>query len=240
MPRRHSPRLTPPQKEGKEATLAAAVVQWLEASGWDVYQEVLLRLPGMPADRVADIIAVKDGQVWGVECKVSLTLPLLFQAAALPTSRASIAIPRNMIRDTMRAFGIQGAQLLARAGVLEVSGATGMVREAAAPPPRPEAQDAAVLALLRPEHKTHAAAGTSGGGFWTPYKETMDRVRALLAARGPLTVPEIVAVLGKGHYKTEASARGSLGRAFARWESGSISPAGAGRWALVPVLTPRR
>jgi Holliday junction resolvase len=89
MGRRSSPRLSPAQKEGKEATLAAAVVRWLEREGWDVYQEVQVSAPSTSGERVVDIIALKGPIVWGIECKVSLTLPLLLQAAQLPTGAAA-------------------------------------------------------------------------------------------------------------------------------------------------------
>lgn len=230
MARRSSPRLSPAQKEGKEATLAAAVVRWLEGQGWDVYQEVQLALPDRTIDRVADIIALKGDVVWGIECKVNLTLPLLYQAASLPTGAVAIAIPHGR-QDSKRLFGMQAAQILAHAGVLAVT-SQGDVRVALGAVPRPSSQDAAVRALLRPEHKTHAKAGTAGGGFWTPYKDTISKIRALLAEHGPLTVPEMVKLMGKGHYKSPASARGALAKALPAFERDTIVPAGLGRFAL--------
>jgi hypothetical protein len=133
--------------------------------------------------------------------------------------------------DAQRIFGLQAAQLLAQAGVLDVS-QDGDVRLVRPLVPRAHAEDEAVRAVLRPEHKTHAKAGTAGGGFWTPYKDTISKIRGLLAEHGPLTIPEIVKLMGKGHYKSPASARGALAKALPAFERDTIVPAGLGRFAL--------
>jgi hypothetical protein len=48
-----------------EAELAEAVVAWLCDMGWTVYKEVLIQKSG----KIADIVAVKDSEVWIVESK---------------------------------------------------------------------------------------------------------------------------------------------------------------------------
>lgn len=75
-------------------------------------------------------------------------------------------------------------------------------------------------AKLRPEHKTHAKAGAAGGGYWTPYKETMRDVRSLLAKAGPqgLSLGEIMGQLGKHHWANERSMRSCLPTALESYE----------------------
>jgi hypothetical protein len=57
-----------------EAEIGEAVVAWLEAQHWDVYQEVKIY------SGIADIIAVKGNLLWAIELKKSLTLKVMEQA----------------------------------------------------------------------------------------------------------------------------------------------------------------
>ena len=70
-----------------ETALAARVVSWLEVQHFDVYQEVEHR------GDVADIIAVRAGLVWAIECKTTLSLAVMAQAARWQTHYRSLAVP---------------------------------------------------------------------------------------------------------------------------------------------------
>jgi Holliday junction resolvase len=57
------------KKRLPEEALAEKVIAWLEADNWDVYQEVR---PWPTYARAIDIVAVKPGMIWAIECKTSL------------------------------------------------------------------------------------------------------------------------------------------------------------------------
>jgi len=57
----------------KETDLAERVINWLEDQHWEIYQEVQFRGYG----GIADIVAVRAGYLWIIECKTSMTFTLL-------------------------------------------------------------------------------------------------------------------------------------------------------------------
>lgn len=184
-----------------EADLAAVVVRWLEALGADVYQEVEC------AGGVADIVAKVRAELWIVETKVSWSLALIRQAMERRRNahRVFIAAPtsRNM-HDCARVCGELGI------GVLDVyvgSEEYSSVREVA-PSLRWNRRPVALAALLQPEHKTHARAGTNGGR-WTPFRSTCEQVARAVARSPGITLKELVDNV-EHHYASPSSARGSI------------------------------
>jgi hypothetical protein len=156
-----------------EADLAAVVVGWFRAAGATVYQEVEHR------GGVADIVAVRDGVLTVVECKLGMNLHVLEQAhrwvgrahrtyAAVP---ALAATTRHHNRFAGKVCGALGIGILEV--VVPISDEAGRVRIAT-----PAAEHAVVArpdglaSVLRPEHETFAAAGTSGGPRFTPFRAT--------------------------------------------------------------------
>lgn len=73
-----------------EQALAQHVIDWLEAQHWDVYQEVPLHGGG---SKTADIVAVRNGLVWVIECKTTLSLAVMAQASSWNVHLRSIAVP---------------------------------------------------------------------------------------------------------------------------------------------------
>jgi Holliday junction resolvase len=49
----------------KEIDIGKALVEWLNVQHWDVYQEVKIY------SHIADVVAVRNGIVWIIECKTS-------------------------------------------------------------------------------------------------------------------------------------------------------------------------
>lgn len=84
-------------KFDSEAEMLDALVPWLEERGWEVYKEV--ECPG----GYTDIVAKKQGYLWGIEGKLSCSEAVVHQAErSLQTYHInSIAIPRrpNSIYD---------------------------------------------------------------------------------------------------------------------------------------------
>lgn len=199
-----------------ETTLAAAVVNWLTAQHWDVYQEVKFGYGG-----IADIAAVRDGKLWIIECKTSLTFTVLEQARTWRSHYRSIAVPAPQ-KYTGRETAYYVAREFLKVGILEFRQRNGDIYELrSAPLMREYHQFAkALIGKLRDGHKTHAVAGSSNGARFTPYVETMERVRRFIVANPGCSLKEIMDYLGNNHhYTTPASARGSIRTALESWES---------------------
>lgn len=164
---------------GTEAEFARAVIAWLRADGWTVYQEVEAS-PG-----IADIVATRAGQLAVVECKLSLNLDVLGQAWRWRTWAHQVytAVPgaggRGRSWDA-RTFAQNACDTMGL-GLLEVyrwsDGA--QVQIAVAPKSRePDVRRRGLAAVLQPEHETFAEAGSPTGHRWTPFRATE---RALVA-----------------------------------------------------------
>lgn len=214
----------------KETALAARVVAWLEVQHWDVYQEVATLYSG----GVADIVAVRDGRLWAIETKASLTLGVLMQAASRSAHWRSAAFPRPKHHTSEHHCLRKLALQYFKVGLIEIIGDAeygGIAECEPAPLMRhmhQRAQEEA--ARLRPQQKTFAPAGTNRGGHWTPYKDTIETVRRFLSARpGGATLGEILADVGKAHYSSAGSARGCLRRALEEWEADWCVVSGEGK-----------
>lgn len=78
----------------EERTLAAAVVAWLRAQHYTVYQEVQAN----SYDSIADIVVDVNARAWVIECKRSFGLAVLEDAyrwQGWGASRVSVAVPRT-------------------------------------------------------------------------------------------------------------------------------------------------
>ena len=210
-----------------ETALAARVVSWLEVQHWDVYQEV----PYL--GDVADIVAVRSGLVWVVECKKTLSLAVMAQAARWQTHYRSLAVPmgknyneRHLAERICRGF--------LHVGILYVDEGdlSGIKEKVPAPLLRHHHKHAIELwAKLRPEHKTFAHAGSNRGGRWTPYKQSIAEVKDYLKGRGNegATLREIADAIKNGHWSSPASARTCLRHALEKFEAETFEPRGEGR-----------
>ena len=80
-----------------EAELAEKLIAWLEKERWEIFKEVIY---GHGYDR-ADIIAKRDGILWGIECKLTLNDSVLDQAYYLGhyTHLVSVAVPEPKSRN---------------------------------------------------------------------------------------------------------------------------------------------
>jgi hypothetical protein len=178
----------------KETDLAERVIVWLEADGWDVYQEV----------QGIDIVATNVGIVWAIECKLSFGLAVIEQADRnlYRAHYSSVAVPP--VRRSGFAYTICAQRGI---GVLAVRN---NVYEQHSPKLNRHAHKAAVRlrGLLAPEHKTYAKAGSPSGGGWTSYKSTMKVVREIVTAKPGIGTGELLGILGsRHHYGSTATAR---------------------------------
>lgn len=178
-----------------EAALAAHVVSWLESEGWDVYQEV----------SGVDIVARRHGVTWAVECKTILSFNVLDQAVSrVPDCHCSwVATPprkncRALAGKICAALGI-GWMTVTKDGRVNVHGRPFFNRRS----------NGSLGSACRPEHKTFAAAGSSTGRSWTPFKETCRNLVAEVV-RQPGVELRVALKRMKHHYKTDASALRSM------------------------------
>jgi hypothetical protein len=188
-----------------EAALAAQVVAAREAAGFDVYAEVRLDRDGPRADvveRLDDLLDV-------IECKRELSLELLAQADRWRpyANRVFIAIP-SARRSLGRDEGLRLCRSHYGFGVLDV-GDGGVVETMAAVCRERVSDD--LLARLRPEHKTHVAAGSSGGACFTEFRATADALAAFVDRHPGCTLTEAVAAIPH-HYRSRATAEERLAK----------------------------
>jgi hypothetical protein len=193
-----------------EAALAAVVVAHLEARGCDVYQEV--ELP-RGSGGCADIVAIAGTELWIVETKVNWSLDLLEQCvdrrrfaqrvfAAVPLKRGFATHERLALELRIGAMPVVIDRRADRP--LKV----GVYRDA---PALPGERSAALRNILAPRHKTAAPAGTNGGGRYTLYVATCDRLREVVEQEPGTALADAVTRITH-HYASHSSAISSLGK----------------------------
>ena len=190
----------------KETEIAAAVLKWLGADGWDCYPEVSWR-----GQARADIVAVRGPLLWVIETKTSLGLKVISQARywlRLGALMASIAVPKQ------RKFRRSGAdrELAKRVcewlgvGMLTV-GSVGSISEPIPARLHRGNRDLSrrIADYLTPEMKRYTA-GNAESRYWTPFKETVRRARMHISVNQGCTVKDLVDSI-RHHYASSASAR---------------------------------
>lgn len=202
-PRNRSTRASP------ETAVAAAVVAWLRSPQrggvWEVYQEV-----EAPGGR-CDIVAVRDGTVWAIEVKVSLSLALLEQAVHWLPYAHQVSLVASFRRSKA---AYQHRELLARLGLglLAVPTPSSSYQYGVYEPIKPTAQPADLVGMmlqqLRPQQRTNTAG--SQGGFWTPYKESCTTLLQYVVQHPGCSLKQAITDLGKLHYSSPGSARSAL------------------------------
>ena len=179
-----------------EADIAAEVVKFYETTAnGDVYQEVQVETYGERAD-----IVHKDpgGALTVIETKLALSWDLLDQGKAWkPFANAVIvAVPQaRHTRARLLAFDICDRFL--GLGVIEVGDRGVHVRKQ---PRALERLDESLFLALREGHKTHAKAGEPAGGQFTPFRATLDALKAFVEANPGCTIQEAVAGITH-HYR---------------------------------------
>lgn len=184
-----------------EMDLAARVVAYLEQRGWAVYQEVAPRT----YDARADIVAVRGPLLHVVECKTAFGFAVLDQARYWLRSAnlVSVATPPHRARDI-------GAVICGSLGLGWLIVGYEDVREEVGPVLRRRAAET-LRKCLRPEHQTHARAG-SNGGYFSAWRATTARLVELLGKYPHGLVTKQAVALIKHHYATDKSARDCLTR----------------------------
>lgn len=188
-----------------EQKVAASIVEWLTAEGWEVYQEV--EIPG--GGRV-DIVAVKAPLRWAIEVKTSLTLTVLEQAernlAYFHLSSYAVPAPAKLphgtpkgwrfAHDLAKRFGFGALRVLP-----ESPRRNGNILEDV--PPRLIRRPGKVL--LHEGQKTAVQAGAAGGGYWTPFRNTAQLLVAEALRKPGIELRTAVKIISH-HYSSNPGA----------------------------------
>lgn len=217
-----------------EEDLARHVIDWLEEQHWDIYQEVSF---GQGAPTV-DIVAKQNYLIWMIEVKTTLNLDVLAQAEynRFYAHFSSVAVPgvkrEHYNRGRKMAYGIcrnLGIGLLViderespqwrymHEGPETIVEVKTKVRPALHRSSHRMATNS-VIPILRPEHKTHGKAGTNRGGYFTPYRATMNEVRSIMEKSPGCTIKEIMEKLTQHHYAHDKSALASIQAGLRQFE----------------------
>ena len=188
-----------------ETSLAAPVVAWLRDMEWDVYQEVQV------GDDIADIVATKGPLLYVVEVKVSLSLKLLAQAARWLrlAHYVSVALPFEIGKGRYleRSFA---EKYMAENGIGRITVKDSEVDVNRIDPKFHRCVESKhIRNRLNEKQKTALSAGSKGGGYWTPFKETCQALREFVERNPGCTMKSAIDGI-KHHYSSPASARGSL------------------------------
>lgn len=209
-----------------EVALAAAGKAWLEADGWEVFHEVALewqlrsRHEHTVGSGRADHAAIRRNQLGVVEYKTELSFALFAQAARWLDYAHIVWIGVPYAKETEgRHEAFQIASRHYGFGVLEIGDEGVELRR----PPRIRTDiDPALLVSLRPEHKTHAKAGTNRGGQFSTYKATCEGLARFVAANDLCTLDEALEVVPH-HYRSKTTAHAELTKAIRKGRVPGVS-----------------
>ncbi len=216
-----------------EADLAAVVVSWLSAAGYDLYQEVELSAGGIRAD----IVARRGPELTIVETKTATSLAVLYQAMERRrfAHRVYVAVPsyraRDAFSDLCRELGI--GLYAVKIGSNDTWDADRVAEVVASR--RWASKPLALASRLRPEHKTSALAGSQTGGHWSRWRDTCAQLARVVAAEPGITLKDAMA-LTRHHYSSGRSALSAMashireGRVVGiRFEAGGLVTTGSER-----------
>lgn len=197
------------EQKRAESEVARTVVSYLSDLGFVTHEEVST---GYGGDR-ADIVAIRGPIVAVVEVKSSLSLVLLNQCLRW-RGQAHWVIAAS---DRGRNSG--AAHILCRhVGIGLWSAGFGSIHEIVPPRLDRRAVTTRLLARCVSENRTgsdYAKAGTSGGGYYTPFQRFARDVARIVkeqhARTGEgLTVRQVVEAVRDHHYSSDKVARSSL------------------------------
>ena len=220
-----------------EAAIGAAVSEWFGGRGGEVYEEVVSPIPGHTerADLVVVAKAAAVDIVHIVECKTELSFALLRQArpwarfgcvwVAVPKLRRVVQWARDGRLEAQRvALEFYGFGVLLVDQDVEV-----WCRPPALLPP----EDRRLLDSLRPEHQTHAKAGSSGGGHFTSFKASCQALSAYVKENDGCRLEDAVKAISH-HYRSTASAVSSLHHWVREGKVDGVYPGWKGRLYNTP------
>jgi len=194
-----------------ETEIARAVVTELQRLGFDTYEEVSTGY----ASKRGDVVGLRGPVVIVVECKASMSLKLLEQVLLWKGGATMIVAASGFSRTSMPAERLLRAEGIGFWTVSPNGGTDGRddIRELVGPKFFRTASTQRLRTLCTPETKTgsmYAAAGSTGGGYYTPFRATVRALEQIVKKEPGITLREAVKRIECGHYASAASARNSL------------------------------
>jgi hypothetical protein len=199
----------------EEQKFAQAVVEWLTAGGWEVYQEVVTYCGR------CDIVAVKGPIRWAIEVKTSLNLAVLDQArqnvAWFHHSSIAVPAPARSLHSTPRSWGLAHAlakQLgfgVIRIVLADAEGYRCSREQQIKQDVLPRLNRRPGMVKLHEEQKTWCAAGSSSGGHYTRFQRTVRDLTRYVERNPGIGLKDAI----KGtdhHYASIASATGAISK----------------------------
>lgn len=187
-----------------EQEVAAAIVEYLTAEGWEVYQEVTIPGGGRP-----DIVGVKGPVRWAIEVKTSLTLTVLEQAqrnlAYFHLSSYAVPAPTRLPHGMPK--GWHFAHDLAKElgfGALRVLPESPRRHRVVEDVPSKLNRRPCRVALHEGQ-KTAVLAGSASGGYWTPFRNTAQLLIAEAIRRPGIDLRDAVKIISH-HYSSNPGA----------------------------------
>lgn len=176
-------------KFDSEAEMLESLIPWLEQRGWEVYKEV------ESPNGFTDIVAKKDGYLWGIEGKMACNEAVILQAENnLDVYHInSIAVPRSpnsIYKFYLEQKGI-GCLVIERDKYLTAEvGLPARITLEHVPEmnENPKYHDSVMLH----ESMKEARAGTTGETRITKYKVTVMNVQEYLNKSGPASLQQIL------------------------------------------------
>lgn len=222
-----------------EKDIAEYVIQWLKYQNWEVWQEVCF----YRGSAIHDIVATRNGLMWIIEVKKSLSLSVLAQARRAVAHFVSVAVLKGDKRHYNK--GANFAEFICKQqgiGVILVDGTVmqkyikhkkekdalstygyweRMIVDQHIPPDLKRSAHSMVkkkIDDLGTVPKNFCKAGSENGGYWTPYKQTIKDVRSFLKDNPGSTGREIIDGIKEHHYASDKSAYSSLVSALQQFE----------------------
>ena len=200
----------------KEVELGELVVKYLKENypKWEVFQEIRpSKYPGSP---IADIVLINNmSEIWVIELKKSLNLDVIRQAYQWQVDYKSIAFVKPSKRTNSHDFWTMYIHNNMNIGTIVANPQTGICKEWFPPEHNYVGIDGypkkRLIEIMRSgKVEGFGKAGAKDGGHWTPYKESIGKVRGFIEQNPGCGVGDIVKALGKMHYSSEHSARTNL------------------------------
>ena len=215
----------------KETEVAAIVVEWLEFNNWGVFKEVAIN--GSGGERRIDIVAVKDGIMWGLEVKSSFCFKVICQANNWKNNlhKVSVVVPSFHLQKKDHS-DLRLAESICKDfldfGLIQVNTSSkyqsrrddeiyfsNVIKVSHDPLPKPPKSK---LPKLYEEQKI-SEAGNNKSEFHTVFKGTVTKVNNFLADKEECNFTQMLETIGH-HYSSMSSAKTQL----AKFVGGKLIP----------------
>ena len=191
----------------KETDVAKPICDWLAAEGWEVYTEVVVDTLGPRAD----IVAINGNLSWIIEVKTHYSLRLLNQAMLWLQRRrsnyVSVAVPHSktkydcLSRYFHRDKGIGLIKI--RDDYVHVSHAAKLNRRVVRN----------IKDCVYKEQKTFCNAGSANGGYYTPFKSSVIKLKEYLRDHPESTMKEVIESIADSlHWSSKQTAKACISK----------------------------